>query len=1207
MADALLSALVNTILENINSLWVQELGITGGLKTELENLQSTLSTIQAVLMDAEEKQWKSEAIKNWLRKLEDTAYHIDDLLDEFAVNTPRGTQVISFPKQILFRSKMAHKLKDARQKLDAIAGERSKFHLTEAMETAVDRDVDREWRQTSSLVNESEVYGREKELEEMRNRLLSNVADQDAVSVYTICGMGGLGKTTLAQLIYNDQSIKNTFDLRIWVCVSDDFDIIRLTKAIMESIGGMCSIQELDPLQRHLQEKLMGKKFLLVLDDVWNEYHDKWEGLKEAFRCGASGSAVIVTTRIEKVALMMTTTPVFHLGCLSEDDSWTLFKQRAFRTRKSEDHPQLEEIGKEIVKKCGRVPLAIKALGSLMCFKEGESEWLSIKESKMWELADEGSKVLSVLRLSYMHLKPHLRQCFTFCCIFPKDSIMNRQQLVQLWMANGFVPSRGQMNLHDLGCEIFNELVWRSFFQEVKEDYRGELTCKMHDLMHDLAESIMRYECHVIEPAGDRLAMPETVRHMCIRSNVGNVPRSCSLRSLMVRNNACLRISPKQKHLRALHFSHCGAAIKISFDNFKHLRCLNFSFSGIKTLSESLCNLHNLQTLNLAYCRMLKMLPKGMKRLKNLIYLDIRECYQLTYMPVGLGQLSCLRVLSMFIVGKDPGCCIDELKGMTLEGELCIKELDNVKGLMDAKNANLVMKRNLRTLSLSWRGNNDSHPDENAEQVLSGLQPNSSLKDLTIQNYHGARFSFWLMDLLVPNLEVISLEYCKRCECLPPLGKLRFLKELTISGMDALKSIDNSFYGDGDISFPSLESLSFFNMLGLVEWTTVAGREDFPHLSSLSIVNCPNLVELPTVHSLKTLRIEDSNVQLLSFVMHFTYITSLQLHGFPELAVLPNGLLQNHKQLEHLSIRLKSLKSLSDLLDNLSALKRLNIQHCLELESLPVGIKHLSSLQTLRVDDCTKLASLSDGVRYLTSLRGLFINGCPELNSLLQNIQHLSALRSLEICGCEGLTSLPKVIEYLSSLDRLDLISCNSLVTLPENGLRGLSSLSSFWLQNCDKLASLSDGVRYLTSLQHLLINGCPELNSLPQSIQHLSALRSLRIRNCRGLTSLPNEIEHLTSLSLLEIHRCPNLMCLPQGLQSLTALKALTIVGCPHLKRRCNKGRGEDWPIIAHIPSFKIMSYEEYWGGRRSQGSLLTRVRDCTYGLSRKLFRSQS
>ncbi|XVF71539.1 hypothetical protein PTKIN_Ptkin12aG0046000 [Pterospermum kingtungense] len=1120
MADILLSALVNTILENINSLWNHELGITGGLRIELEILQSTLSTIQAVLMDAEEKQWKSEAIKDWLRKLKDVAYDVDDMLDEFAINTQRGrllgdcssqvTTLFSFPKQMIFRSKMAHKLKNVRRKLDAIADERSKFHLIEATETVVDRDVND--RRTSSLVNELEVYGREKELEEIRNRLLSNVADQDGISVYAICGMGGLGKTTLAQLVYNDQSINNAFDLRTWVCVSEDFDITRLTKAIIESIGGNCGIQELDPLQRDLQEKLRGKKFLLVLDDVWNEFHDKWEGLKEAFRCGANGSVVIVTTRIEKVALMMTTTPVLHLGCLSEDDSWSLFKQRAFRTGKSEDYPHLEKIGKEIVKKCGGVPLAIKALGSLMRFKR-ESEWLSVKESKMWELADEGNNILPVLRLSYRHLKPHLRQCFAFCCIFPKDCVMRREELIQLWMANGFVPARGQMNLHDLGVEIFNELAWRSFFQEVKESYYGEVTCKMHDLMHDLAESIMRYECrHVVEPAGDELAIPKTVRHMFaftsgnISSNVGIIPRGCSLRSLIM-ELGYLRISPKQKHLRALDFNRCGA-IKISFDNFKHLRYLSFSNSKIETLSKSLCNLHNLQTLNLVYCYELQILPKGMKRLKNLIYLDIRGCDRLTRMPVGLGQLSCLRILSMFIVGKDGGCCIEELKGMALEGELCIKQLDNVKSLTDAQSANLVMKRNLRLLRLSWSGISNCDLDENAEQVLSGLQPNSSLKDLSIQNYHGQRFSFWLMDLLVPNLEKISLEDCTRCECLPPLGKLRFLKTLTIRGMNALKSIDHSFYGDGENSFPSLESLSFNYMLSLKEWNIVAGRENFPHLSSLSIGNCPKLVELPMVHSLKELQIQyGCSVQLLSSVRHFTSITSLQLCGFDVLTVLPDGLLQNHRQLEYLTISLKSLNSLSNQLDNLSALKSLD---------------------------------LADG---------------------------------------------------------------SDLESLPENGLHGLSSLSSLLLHCCKKLTSLSDGVRYLTSLKELVIMECPELNSLPQSIQHLSALRTLRILSCRGLTSLPNEIQHLTSLSLLEIRRCPNLMCLPQGLQCLTALKTLGIAGCPHLERRCSRERGEDWPIIARIPSIRIMSYEEeYRGPRRSRGSLLTRAGDWTYGLSRKL-----
>ncbi|KAH1057881.1 hypothetical protein J1N35_035946 [Gossypium stocksii] len=1118
MAEVFLSPLVGTMLDGLKSWSLKGLELAGSLKTEVESLESTLTTIQAVLQDAEEKQWKNEAIKNWLGKLKQAAYDLEAVLDDFntealrrSLHTDARSQVTTFfslRNPLLFRLDMARKLKTVRVKLDAIAGEKSKFHLREGVgEAEIERNDD---RQTSSLVKESEVLGRADEKEKIVSLLLSNVSHHDDLSVYAICGMGGLGKTTIAQLVYNDENVAKVFDLRGWVCVSDDFDIKSLTKAIVESFGGnWCGIQELDPLQRCLAEKLDGKRFLLVLDDVWNKNQDKWDRLKQALQCGLKGSTVIVTTRDEEIAVMMATTPFCRLGCLSPEDSWSLFKQRAFGMEKNGSNANLETIGRQIVQKCGGVPLAIKAIGSRLRFRSQEREWLRVKDSEIWELEDEG-RILAVLRLSYEHLPPYMRQCFSFCSIFPKDFVMTKDELIGLWMANGFIRSRGALDLHDMGCEIFSELSWRSFFQEIKEDVDGTVTCKMHDLIHDLATSIMGQECCVIK-ANEGSQIPKTARHLFVydynrspSTNVMDFPTLQPLQSLIQRGyhfNLFNRSGffSEQKYLKVLYMDFESS--NIAFKSLKHLRYLHLEDSPLKTLPESTSSLHNLQTLSLRNCHSLQMLPKGTKNLKNLRYLDIRQCHALTSMPVALGQLSFLRRLSMFIVGKEDGCGIDELKELALEGELSIKGLHNVKSSMEAKNANLIKKHNLRSLSLSWPvSSNESSHHQNDEEILSALQPHSNLKELSIINYQGLMFPYWMMDLLLPNLVEISLQNCERCHQLPPLGKLRFLKVLRIGGMGALKYIDNNFYGDMESSFPSLEVLSIRGALCLEEWTTVNGREHFPLLSSLTIKDCPKLVKLPMFQSLKHLHIGGTNVTLLAtLIMNATVLAFLDIRDFNE---LPDGLLQNQKQLDGLTVSNCSLKSSSDLLDNLSSLKYLDIQVS-SIESLPAGLQNLSSLKSL------------------------------------------------------------------------NLGWCYSLVSLPVNVLQGLSSLSSLRIQHCGTLASLSEGVGYLTSLQDLLINGCRELTSLPRSIQHLSSLRDLKIWDCRGLISLPDEIQHLNLLSLLEIRCCYNLMSLPQGVRNLTALQTLRISGCPHLKRRCEEGRGEDWPNIAHIPSIKISNQD--------------------------------
>ncbi|KAL7194776.1 hypothetical protein ACSBR1_035083 [Camellia fascicularis] len=1073
MANLLISPLVSSILKTLNSLVLKEFGIAWGLKTELENFESTLSTIQAVLQDAETKQGKSEALKNWLRKLNDAAYDADNLVDEFMTEAlrrmdsergikPQVSAFFSLRNQLIFRLKMGHKIKDMRDRLDAIAGEKNKFHLREdVVETEEVCVMGR--GQTSSLVNELEIFGRTDEKEMIIEMLLNNSSDRDDdASVYAMCGMGGLGKTALAQLVYNDRKVDSHFDLRIWVCVSVDFDVERLTRAILESIeGGGCSISNLDPLLRRLQEKLRGKRFLIVLDDVWNEYHEKWDRLKNALKCGAKGCTVIVTTRIQKVALIMATLPIHHMACLSEDDSWSLFERRAFGNERREENLQLDLIGKEIVKKCRGLPLAIKALGSLMQFKRSESEWLSVKESEIWDLPDDGSGILPSLRLSYEALPPHLRQCFAYCCIFPKDYRMEKDMLIGMWMANDFIPSKGKMTLH-IGDKIFKDLVWRSFLEDVEENKDGRIFCRMHDLMHDLAQCIMRYECSFMEPH-EGMKIPNKIRHLFFNSGFGNmVPWNeivfevPSLRSLILRcrkKDSSPFIS-KQKYLRVLDFrGNVDEKLSMSISNFNHLRYLNLSWSDIKILPESISNLQNLQTLKLRDCDRLCKLPKRMKHMRNLTYLDITGCDSLTSMPDKMGQLTCLQRLSMFIVGQDEGYQIGELKELNLGGTLSIKRLENVKNSEDAKKANLKGKHDLISLELYWSKSNEENRPKNVKEVLESLQPNSNLKKLSINCFQGSKFPNWMLGLVLKNLVEISLRGCERCEHLPPLGKLQSLKILVIGSMDSLKYFNHGDYGDGESSFPALKTLQFYRMPSLEEWAVVDRGEIFPCLQELVISGCPKLTKLPFLPALERLTIERDN----------------------KLKIFPDGLPGNLKALEYLKLDfMYNMKTLSNQLDNLFALKFLHLSRCPELENLS-GLKNLNSLQTLHIWQCNSLTSLPmQGLQGMTSLTSLHIHNC-KLISLSDGMQYLTALRNLSIIQCPEIQSFPEGMQHLNALQDLDIDDCGGFISLP-NWLGSLRSLSSLEIWRCPNLRCLPDGLQDQNTLKTLTIGQCPHL-----------------------------------------------------------------------------------------------------------------------------------
>ncbi|XP_075673578.1 disease resistance protein RGA2-like [Castanea sativa] len=1081
MAEAILFGVAQKMIVSLGSQIFQEIGSLWGVKDELQKIKSAVSRIQAVLQDAAEQQNHNHQVRDWLEKLKDVVYDADDLLGEFFTEALRrramsGNKIkkevrtfFSSSNQLAFRIEMSGKIKAMRKKLDAIAKENRDFNLKVSPPENYSLNMQRE--ETHSFVPNEEVIGREHDKEKII-KLLLEPNNEENLSVIPIVGIGGLGKTTLAQFVYNDENVDKHFELKMWVCVSDAFELKIIVEKIIASAA--CKKPEdlhMDELQKLLREKIDKKKYLLVLDDVWNESRNKWDNLKRLLKGGAKGSKIIITTRVQLVAEITSPVSIHTLKGLSEDESWSLFEQIAFTKGEETNNSRLKEIGKEILVRCQGVPLAIKSIGSVLCLDKTEPKWSRVKDNVLTNILQPGDDIFPILKLSYDNLPSHLKSCFAYCSVFPKDCEIEKEMVVQLWIAQGFIQlSNTKQQLEEVANEYFKDLLWRSFFEEVGGEF-GNLKYKMHDLIHDLAESVAMVDCKQVDR--DSKNVDEKIRHVSCEFFTGSsfnetlslLVKAKKIRTFLLTSNYFNELDEPMlntinlnfRSLRALDIGQSEITmVPNSIGNLIHLKYLDLSRSyDMVTLPKAITRLWNLQTLKVFSCQSLKELPKDIKELVNLRHLDDNDCDALSNMPRGIGQLTCLQTLPLFVVSKDSSSISKHVGGL---GEL--NQLNNIRGTLEithlerledanseCKAANISGKQHLEELKLRWDQEGNINNDD--EKSLDGLQPHQNLKYLSVQGYGGVRFSSWLS--LLANLVEIEING-ERCQHLPRLSQLPSLQSL-----DLFEMMDLEYMSDGDISEEVPAS------------STVSSTPFFPSLKSLSIVQCPKL-------------------------KGWWRSASMQDHHHHSLPSFP-------------------------------CLSYLHIYECPNLTSMPL-------------------------FPYL------------EENLYLENVSFMPLQETM------AMASLVPPSSPLSKLKIMTVSFREDEVPLLDDWPSNLMSLKKLMIWCSPGLTSLPEAVRYLTSLRSLAFKDLPKLESLPASLQHLTNLQDLYIIDCPSLTILPEWISKLTSLETLGIDRCPNLASLPDELQCLRSLQRLKIVDCPLLAKRCEKGTGEDWSKIAHIPN---------------------------------------
>nr|CAD45027.1 NBS-LRR disease resistance protein homologue [Hordeum vulgare] len=1070
---------------------------------------------------------------------------------------------------------------------------------------------------TTPNIIEPALYG--------RNDLKKNIIDgithgkycTNELTVVPLVGPGGIGKTTLTQNIFRE--LEGSFQVSVWVCVSLDFNAERLTQEIVKKIPKVNDEKDNATNHEVIAQRLKSKRLLLVLHDVWTYHEDEWKKLLAPLNQtgGEKGNVVIVTTRIPKVASMVTTTnSSIDVERLTHEDTMSFFEVCVFGDQQPwKDHPELRDVGSKIVKKLKGFPLAAKTVGRLLRNHLTLDHWTRVAESKEWELHTNDNDIMPALKLSYNYLPFHLQQCFSYCGLFPEDYEFTSKELVHFWIGLGIIRSLDRARrTEDVALCYLNDLVNHGFFRKNEKENGPHYV--IHDLLHNLAVMVSSYECLSIYSSNmQTIQIPASVRHLSIIVDNTDVKDITTFREYNSYLSA-LGKRLKVQNLRTLILfgAYHGSFAKTFRGLFEEARALRtIFFSGASySVDDVLLNFSKL--VHLRYLRITSVhnkdmcLPSALFRSYHLEVIDLENwggsfgstsqmssLIKLRHFVVPqynlelfssifeVGKIKLLEELRRFEVRKETkGFELSQLGELTeLGGSLGIYNLENVQKKDEADELKLMNKNHLHKLTLEWSFDRPIRDAEQEKNVIESLVPHSSLQDLCIRGHGGGICPSWLGRYLsVQNLESLSL--CNvSWNTLPPLGELRFIDDPD----EECKGLVSSQ------SFLILKRLELVEIPRLAKWVGNGKCHLFSVLEVVIIQDCPELVELPFSHpSCHQAKQEDN-------MIWFPKLRELKIIHCPKLASLPAIPWTEDPcsvQIEQAGLVFEKLVYSRNYESELSLeIEGKDGQHSVFWNVL--AFHNLADLKVLKVKNCPPLPLIH--LQKLKSLKSLTITGMS--NSLLlfecesYNTECPLPVEQIKIDECDAngkeltqlLTHFPKITKLVvSSCEKITEIGAVELQTematasSPGNEIdiehaQAEAGHHQTRGEEVEEAVAGGEGLLLLPrQLEKLIISGCRELRLLSDSIgkdnthggglQSLCSIRSLDIYDCpRILSSYSSStlscFPFPASLQQLDLGDVEGMETLAP-LSNLISLTSLTMCNCGDL-------RGEGlWPLVA-------------------------------------------